>query len=276
MKTAIGVVLLRPFIVFCALMLAMPLYPAFALDPAPGDSCTGYPTNAFIWSGGPENTGSEYGMWCNGSTWQANVKFVSSGKTALGSDFTIPASYGGLTIYGSCNGSGCGEEIHNTSSGSAAQGTLRLFSNYTVSGAYIGAIFAFTSSGWTGDATFTGIPASTAYIGAPYSLYVTIGAGAPAVINFFTNGGASTNKRMIINNSSTNIVGLGYSATASIEATLDVNGDSRLAKYSSQPATCSSTIDGAIALTHVYSLCVCEGGAAAWYSAFDGTSACSW
>jgi len=66
--------------------------------------------------------------------------------------------------------------------------------------------------------------------------------------------------------------------TTSPEATLDVNGYMRLAKNSSQPVACSSTYDGAIALTHVYTLCVCKGNpvSSSWLEASDGVTTCSW
>jgi hypothetical protein len=57
---------------------------------------------------------------------------------------------------------------------------------------------------------------------------------------------------------------------------LDVNGYMRLAKNSSQPVACSSTNDGAIALTHVYTLCICNGGSTNWVQSKDGLTACSW
>ncbi|MGA8494386.1 MAG: hypothetical protein WB764_02815 [Xanthobacteraceae bacterium] len=56
---------------------------------------------------------------------------------------------------------------------------------------------------------------------------------------------------------SSGAVGIG---TTSPEATLDVNGYIRLAKNSSRPVACSSTYDGSIALTALYTLCVCKGG----------------
>ena len=64
--------------------------------------------------------------------------------------------------------------------------------------------------------------------------------------------------------------------TTSPQATLDINGYVRLAKYSSQPAACSATNDGAIALTHLYTLCVCNGGSTSWVRETDGVTACSW
>lgn len=64
--------------------------------------------------------------------------------------------------------------------------------------------------------------------------------------------------------------------TKNAQATLDVNGYVRLARYSAQPIACSSSNDGAISLTHAYTLCVCKGGSAGWVKAADGATACSW
>ena len=60
------------------------------------------------------------------------------------------------------------------------------------------------------------------------------------------------------------------------EATLDVGGFIRLTPESAQPAACSSTNSGALALTANYTLCVCKGSASAWYLFSNGTTACSW
>ena len=94
--------------------------------------------------------------------------------------------------------------------------------------------------------------------------------------------GVDSNGDLVINNNSGQEsmrvtqgknVGIG---TTSPQATLDVNGYARLAKNSSQPTGCSSTNDGAIALTHVYTLCICKGGSTSWVQSKDGTTACSW
>jgi hypothetical protein len=68
-------------------------------------------------------------------------------------------------------------------------------------------------------------------------------------------------------------VGIG---TTSPQATLDIQGYARLKPYSSQPVACSSTYNGAIALTAVYTTCVCKGSASAWYLTSNGTTACTW
>jgi hypothetical protein len=71
----------------------------------------------------------------------------------------------------------------------------------------------------------------------------------------------------------TGAVGIG---TTSPQATLDVSGYTRLAKNSSQPVACSSTNDGAIALTALYTLCICNGGSSTWVQESNGTTTCSW
>jgi hypothetical protein len=66
-------------------------------------------------------------------------------------------------------------------------------------------------------------------------------------------------------------VGIG---TTSPQATLDVNGFARLALNSSAPATCGSGNEGAVALTHLAQVCVCD-TTSAWHILNTGT-ACSW
>jgi hypothetical protein len=66
-------------------------------------------------------------------------------------------------------------------------------------------------------------------------------------------------------------VGIG---STSPQATLDLNGYARLALNSSAPAACSSSNEGAIALTHLAQVCVCD-TTPAWHVLNTGT-ACSW
>ena len=60
------------------------------------------------------------------------------------------------------------------------------------------------------------------------------------------------------------------------QATLDVGGYMRMTLESAAPVTCSSTYNGAVALTANFTLCVCKGSVPAWYLATNGTTACSW
>lgn len=87
---------------------------------------------------------------------------------------------------------------------------------------------------------------------------------------YLANGSTFTTPILYINGS-TSDVGIG---TTSPEATLDVNGFQRLALNSSAPATCSSSNEGAIALTHLAQVCVCD-TTPAWHI-LNTSTACSW
>lgn len=63
---------------------------------------------------------------------------------------------------------------------------------------------------------------------------------------------------------------------SSPQATLDVNGFLRLAVNSSAPVACSASVNGAVAITSGFTLCICKGAATAWVRSTDGTTACSW
>jgi len=63
-------------------------------------------------------------------------------------------------------------------------------------------------------------------------------------------------------------------STTSPQATLDVGGFARLALNSSAPATCSASNEGAIALTHLAQVCICD-TTPAWHI-LNTNTACSW
>lgn len=67
-------------------------------------------------------------------------------------------------------------------------------------------------------------------------------------------------------------VGIGTTMPA---ATLDVNGTLHLKEYSAAPAACGASQDGVIALTNLYTLCVCKNGTG-WVTAATGSTSCSW
>jgi hypothetical protein len=67
-------------------------------------------------------------------------------------------------------------------------------------------------------------------------------------------------------------VGIG---TASPAAMLDVNGYMHLTKYTAAPATCSASLDGDIALSANYTLCICKSGTG-WVTASTGSTSCAW
>jgi hypothetical protein len=70
-------------------------------------------------------------------------------------------------------------------------------------------------------------------------------------------------------------IGIGVGATTP-QATLDISGTMRLAKYAAQPFACEANKDGAIALTSGYRLCACKGSTTTWVFTSDGTTSCSW
>ena len=67
-------------------------------------------------------------------------------------------------------------------------------------------------------------------------------------------------------------IGIGTTIPAT---TLDVNGALRLVKSSSEPFSCNSQRDGALAVTSGYSICICKSGTG-WVSTNNGKSACVW
>ncbi len=66
-------------------------------------------------------------------------------------------------------------------------------------------------------------------------------------------------------------VGIGSTAP---QATLDVNGYARLAKFAAAPVACDVAHDGSIALSNANYLCLCIAGTG-WRRASDGSTACS-
>ena len=84
-----------------------------------------------------------------------------------------------------------------------------------------------------------------------------------------TSDNVPTTKMLIDKNGN---VGVGTTTPA---ATLDVAGYMHLKKYSAAPATCSASTDGDIALTHIYTLCVCKSGTG-WVTASTGSTSCTW
>jgi hypothetical protein len=86
-----------------------------------------------------------------------------------------------------------------------------------------------------------------------------------------SNGGNLASTSPIVLNPNGGSVGIG---NTSPQATLDVSGYGRLALNSSAPATCSSSNEGAIALTHLAQACVCD-TTPAWHI-LNTSTACSW
>lgn len=63
-------------------------------------------------------------------------------------------------------------------------------------------------------------------------------------------------------------------STGQPKATLDINGYTRLKKYTSEPIACDLDHDGSIALNSQYKLCVCNGSS--WVDTTDGVTSCNW
>jgi hypothetical protein len=92
--------------------------------------------------------------------------------------------------------------------------------------------------------------------------------GTNSFIRFSTSPGATSESMRLASNGS---LGIG---TTSPQATLDVVGFERLKLNSSAPATCSSSNEGSIALTHLAQACVCD-TTPAWH-VLNSSTACSW
>lgn len=117
--------------------------------------------------------------------------------------------------------------------------------------------------------TGTGAAAFVEFAAVRSDITVHDGASRASNLLFFTSGAGSLSEKMRIDASGA--IGIG---TSSPRTTLDVNGAISLRKFSDQPFVCDAGHDGSIALTHVYTTCVCNGSA--WVLTANGTSDCSW
>ena len=149
--------------------------------------------------------------------------------------------------------------IHNNA-GSSGYSELDLTSIQTASGGGLATI----DFGTLGNST-------SEHRGAAISseLEATSTTNVSANLRFWTTNAGSVAERMRIDH----LGNLGIETTTP-QATLDVNGFARLALNSSAPATCSSSDEGAIALTHLAQVCVCD-TTPAWHI-LNTSTACSW
>ncbi len=135
------------------------------------------------------------------------------------------------------------------------------------------------------DIVYGDYPSGDLYLGESSDKHLTItangkaGFGAYPVNTLDISGGiaigtsyagtitAPTNGLIVQGN-----IGIG---TTSPSGTLDVNGYIHLKKYTSAPTTCSASADGNIALTAIYTICVCKSGTG-WVTASTGSTSCTW
>ncbi|MDR3560900.1 MAG: hypothetical protein P4N59_05605 [Negativicutes bacterium] len=90
---------------------------------------------------------------------------------------------------------------------------------------------------------------------------VTIGTAYAGIMTAPTNG-------LIVQGN----VGIGTTMPA---AMLDINGYMHLKKYTAAPMTCSASLDGDIALSANYTICVCKNGTG-WVTISNGSTSCTW
>lgn len=68
-------------------------------------------------------------------------------------------------------------------------------------------------------------------------------------------------------------VGIGTTTPA---VALDVNGQVKIQKSSSQPFACDMAHDATLAVTSAYRTCICKGTTTTWVFTTDGTTTCTW
>lgn len=98
---------------------------------------------------------------------------------------------------------------------------------------------------------------------------ITYAAGGK--LRFIDNTSGAATERMRID--AVGNVGIG---TASPQAKLDISGFMRMAKNAAAPAACTAALDGSVALTSLYTICICKGGATKWVNSTDGATDCAW
>lgn len=95
--------------------------------------------------------------------------------------------------------------------------------------------------------------------------------GTALVFKSTANGSSVSAERMRVDQNGN--VGIG---TTTPQASLDVAGVIKVAKYASQPFACDAAHDSSLAITSGYRQCICKGGATTWVFTSDGTTTCAW
>ncbi len=224
---------------------------ALAAEAVPGGSCAGIAANAFQWAGGPQNGGALNGMFCESNAWTGVINFQSGGNVGIGTatpatTLDVESGAANPVLIGTTYSDGPGgwTEFLRSAAPNLAAGEAYIMQFGTN-------FYGLNDSG---------------YIGFVYN-------SAESATNFVTFGLDNPSADNVLNITGSARVGI---KTTTPQATLDINGYLRLAKNSAQPAACSATNDGALALSHVYTLCICKGGSTSWVQSKDGTTACSW
>jgi hypothetical protein len=100
------------------------------------------------------------------------------------------------------------------------------------------------------------------------------GAVAGSVYIYGGTGGTYVGNVILAATKAGTLIGKVGIGTTNPQATLDVSGFARLQLNSSAPATCASGNEGAIALTHLAQVCVCD--TTPQWSQLNTSTACSW
>ncbi|MGB9154304.1 MAG: hypothetical protein WCD70_14585, partial [Alphaproteobacteria bacterium] len=141
--------------------------------------------------------------------------------------------------------------------GKNADDVLAINSNLEVVNTAWSSVYLFVNAVTGNTGLGTSSPASTLSV-----------KGGVAIGTTYAAANAAGSNNLIVQGN----VGIGSATPA---ATLDVNGTLHLKEYSAAPATCSASQDGVIALTALYTLCVCKNGTG-WVTAATGSTSCTW
>lgn len=103
------------------------------------------------------------------------------------------------------------------------------------------------------------------------STFSGTGHGTKMYFNTVPNGSTTSTTRMAIDQSGN--VGVG---TVTPVEKLDVNGNIKMKKNSSEPYPCDVDHDAVVAITSGYRQCICKGGTSTWVFSSDGSTTCTW
>ena len=230
----------------------------FTVGAAASSSCFG--TNATACTS-PLITATGGGT--GGTASDGNSASGGGGGGASGGDINMNGQVGGGGTFGQ---SGAGY-------GSGGAGGSSPFGG---SGGASGLIGTAPGGGGAGGWPTGGAGTAGAVGGIKISVYASgltsgsVGTGATGNLAYYNAAGTAISPSTLVS-ISTSSIGIG---TTTPQATLDVNGFARLSLNSSQPAICSASTQGSIAMTHLARACVCT-PSNTWSDLVSG-AACSW